>query len=142
MNNNGMISIEASVIIPVTIAVTMLLIWLGIYYYNQNVFDECTAKAAIMGSHMSDLDNNEIEDIAMENIVSLLNENLVMIDDADITVTVEYGYVTVEASGVLNIPNFFLFGNIYSDNSWSISVKNSAPRLHSSSFVRMITNLK
>ena len=141
-NQSGMISIEAAVIIPITIAVTMLIIWLGIFFYIQNVMDVCSNQAAIVGSHLADLDNNEIQDITTETLNTLLADNLVMMDDVTSDISVDFGSVTVHVEGSLNIPSFFLFGDIYDTKFWSIDITNSAPRLISSMFVRTITNLK
>lgn len=141
-NQAGMISIEAAVIIPITIAVTMLILWLGIFFYNQNVIDDCSSQAAIVGSHLADLDNNEIQDITADTLNTLITENLVMMDDISSEITVDFGTVTVHVEGSLNIPSFFLFGDIYNTELWSIDITNSSPRLRSSMFVRTITNLK
>ena len=66
--NSGMTTIEASVIAPVCISVALLVVWLGILYYDKNVLAESASRAAIYGAEHSDWSNEDINKYVQEKL--------------------------------------------------------------------------
>lgn len=133
-----MSTIEASIIIPITIGITMLLFWLGVYYYNQNVCNESIAKAVAYGSEHSNMSNEEIEKIVLDELNKNLKDNLVLADDIKMSVSVSYGTITANVHGNIKVPGVFNLGNIYNKSSWTYEGEGSAARLQPSMLLRLI----
>lgn len=119
-----MATIEATVIIPISLGITILLFWLGIYYYNWNVCNEAIAKAVAYGSEYAEKDNEEIEKLVMEELNKNLKDNLILADGVKMEVSVDYGSISASASGKLR--------------GWTYSGKVVSPRLRPSMLMRLI----
>ena len=75
-NNKGMMTIEACVIIPVIIFMTIMIIWIGMLSYNRNAINSAKAlgeQFAVLTEQMSEA-LNEIF-VAKKNVVlTICNE--------------------------------------------------------------------
>ena len=141
-SNQGMTTIEACVIIPVSFTLIFLIFFLGIYFYNKNAYDQCISRALVSCVQYDEKDNDELESEIEAKLKTLLNDSLTLKGDIDTNISVEYGYTSIELKGSLNIPDFIYFGGLNAGNNWTISSYYSCPRLRSSQFVRMISGLK
>ena len=138
LNNKGMTTVEACVIIPITFTVIMLLVWLGILFYDRNALSQAAARAAIVGSEYSYLDNDEICEIVMKKTAELTQDKLILMAEPEVDVSVDATEIRVNVRGNLHLPESVFFGNIYNKRVWSIDITEPAPRLKPSVFVRTV----
>lgn len=142
INNKGMTTIEASVIIPISLAIIMLLVWLGFFFFNKNALSTSAARAVMYGSEHSEYSNEEIKNIVEEKLNECLENNTVLIKDLESEIVVDFTSITILVKGKLEVPSYILFGNIYDSKMWEIELVKRAPRLKSSSFVRAMDFIK
>ena len=140
-DNRGMATIEACIIIPVCIAVTMLLIWFGLYSYDRIVCAGSVHRAVIYASSTPELDNSELADICQDKLSQELEDNLVYLKNPRIEINVDYGTITARVEGDFEVPGIFNFGGIYGRDSWYIEEEAAAPRLRHSMVVRAIAEI-
>lgn len=141
-NNKGMVTIEACIIIPVILSISVLLMWMGLYYYNQTVIANAASVAAIEGARCANKSNDEISSISREKAEALLSERLISMDEVGISVIVEYGLVTVTIKGNMSVPGFLVMGDVYDESGWGINIAREAPRLRNAEFIRTIVNIR
>ena len=131
--NKGMMTIEACVIIPLSLMITFLLLWTGILLYNRTAVNYAVSTAVIQGSRMAERSNEEICDYVGKKISELLEEKLVLMEMPQMEVAVEYGEIRASLQGYLDAPILAGFcGN------WSVEAQRSAERMRSSQIVRTI----
>lgn len=141
-DNRGMMTIEACILIPIIIMISLLAVWLGFFLYNKTLLMECAGIAAIMGSRMAEADNEELAGAAATRAGELLSQKTVAMEVRDITVSVDYGAVTVRITGVMQIPGAIFLTDIYQRDSWEIHAEQTAERLRSCSILRTIERLR
>lgn len=141
-NNKGMSTIEACVIIPISMTVTMLLIWLGFFYFNRNLLAESASQAAVYGTEFSNFDNETIKRKVIGKLDECIKDKTIFLKNVDYSVIVESRLITVSVKADLDIPSFIVFGNLYKKDIWSMEFVKKAPRLRNSLFVRTINRIK
>lgn len=141
MNNKGMTTIEACVIIPISLTIICMLIWMGIFIYDKNALSQAASRAAIIGSQNSYLDNEEICDIVMKAVRELTEDKLVLMSDPAVNVTVGFNEIEVNVTGSLILPESFFFGKIYNKRLWHIDITEKTARLKPSLFVRSVSRI-
>jgi Flp pilus assembly protein TadG len=142
MNNKGMSTIEAVIIIPVCFSIIMLLIWTGIFFYNKNVLSQAASRAAICGSQKSYYENNEIADYVTDSVLKITDGKLILLDEADVSVTVSSTQISVNVTGTMSIPGFLILGNVYDSNMWNIDITEYAARLKNPMVVRTVNRIE
>ena len=142
MNNKGYSTIEAAVIIPIILSIVLLLIWTGFFFYDRNVLSQAASRAAVCGSQMSYLENEEIADYVSNRVSELTEGKLILLDLAETTVTVTATNICVNVTGTMNVPDFIILGNIYNGGTWNINIKEYGARLKSSMFIRTANRIK
>lgn len=142
MDNRGMMTIEACILIPIIIMISLLVVWLGFFLYNKTLLMECAGIAAITGSQLAEADNEELAGAAADRAGELLLQKTVAMEVRDITVSVDYDAVTVRIAGVMQIPGAIFLTDIYQQDSWEIQVEQTAERLRSCSILRTIERLR
>ena len=142
MNNKGYSTIEAAVIIPIILSIVLLLIWTGFFFYDRNVLSQAASRAAVCGSQMSYLENEEIADYVSNRVSELTEGKLILLDLAETTVTVTATNICVNVTGTMNVPDFIVLGNIYNGGTWNINIKEYGARLKSSMFIRTANRIK
>lgn len=141
-NNKGMMTIEACILVPCIIMISLLVIWLGFFLYNKTLLMECAGIAAIRGSQMAEADNEALAGAALDRAEELLAQKTVAMEVQDIIVSVDYGAVTVKITGVMQIPEAIFLLDIYQDDRWEIYVEQTAERLRSCSILRTIERVR
>lgn len=141
-NNKGMMTIEACILIPIIIMISLLVIWLGFFLYNKTLLMECAGIAAIKGSQMAEADNEALASAAAARAEELLAQKTVAMEIQDIIVSVDYGAVTVKIRGVMQIPEAIFLLDIYQEDRWEIYVEQTAERLRSCSILRTIERIR
>ncbi len=141
-NNKGMMTIEACILIPIIIMISLLVIWLGFFLYNKTLLMECAGIAAIKGSQMAEADNEVLAGVAAARAGELLAQKTVAMEIQDIIVSVDHEAVTVKIRGVMQIPEAIFLLDIYQEDSWEIYVEQTAERLRSCSILRTIERIR
>lgn len=141
-DNKGMMTIEACILIPIIIMISLLVIWLGFFLYNKTLLLGCAGIAAIKGSQMAEADNEAIASAVTVRAEELLARKTVAMGIQDIIVSVDYGTVTVKITGVMQVPEAIFLLDIYQDDRWEIHVEQTAERLRSCSILRSIERLR
>lgn len=136
-SNRGMMTIEAVVILPLSLMITFLLLWTGMLLYNRAAVSYAVSVAVIRGSRLAEESNEEIQSYVGKKIPELLEHKLVLmeISQMEMEVEVEVSYQTISASvsGNLQAPPLAGFAG-----DWSVSVQRRADRMRSSQIVRTI----
>ncbi len=141
-NNKGMMTIEACILIPIIIMISLLVIWLGFFLYNKTLLLECAGIAAIKGSQMAEADNETLASAAVVRAEELLAQKTVAMEIQNIIVSVDYGAVTVKITGVMQVPEAIFLMDIYQDDRWEIHVEQTAERLRNCSILRTIERIR
>ena len=68
--------------------------------------------------------------------MKITDGKLILLDEANVSVTVSSTQISVNVSGVMNIPGFLVFENIYGSSFWNINITEYAARLKNSMVVR------
>jgi len=76
-NNKGMMTIEACVIIPVIIFMTIMIIWIGMLSYNRNAINSAVSIGLTLGAAAPEKDNEEIAECVKNKTEELLEDRLV-----------------------------------------------------------------
>ena len=134
-SNRGMMTIEAVVILPLSLMITFLLLWTGMLLYNRAAVSYAVSVAVIRGSRMAEESNEEIQSYVGKKIPELLEHKLVLMEISQMEMEVEVSYQTISASvsGNLQAPPLAGFAG-----DWSVSVQRRADRMRSSQIVRTI----
>lgn len=142
INDAGMTTIEACVIIPITLVVTMLLIWLGLFFYNKNVMSHAASRAAIMGAQHPELTNEEVSEYVICKVKEFVEGKTLFLENPTIDVIVEYTEITVRLEGEMGLPQSTRMGGIYKQRSWEIVLVEKAARQNPSMFVRTVSRAR
>ena len=132
--NGGMMTIEATVIVPITLIVTILIFWTGILLYDRAAVRSAVSIAALRGSERAELGNEELADLMSDVLKDYLDKRLVMMEEPQADITVEYGKIRVSVSGEVEVPELPLYGSAI----WEVSASAEALRLRESQIVRTI----
>lgn len=141
-NSRGMITIEACILIPMILMISLLIIWLGFFLYNRTLFMECAGIAAIKGSQMAEADNEEISATVRERARELLQQKTIGMEDVVIEVIVDYGSVTVGIRGSMQVPGAIFLTDIYQNNRWNLQVEQTTERLRNCTILRTIEGIR
>lgn len=142
-NNKGMITIEACVIVPIIMAVTLLLIWLSLYFYNKTTLANAASVASVFAARSAEESNEQISKIALEKAEELLDGRLIAMDDVNTKVSVDYGLVTVNITGQMQVPGVYGFGLVVSKmKAGGINIIENAPRLRCSQIIRTANRVR
>lgn len=141
-NSMGMITIEACILIPIILMISLLIIWLGFFLYNRTLFMQCAGIAAIKGSQMAEADNEEISAAVRERARELLQQKTIGMEDVVVEVTVDYGSVTVGIQGDMQVPGAIFLMDIYQNNRWHLRVEQTTERLRNCTILRTIERIR
>ena len=135
MNNRGMMTIEAVVIIPLALMISFLLLWTGMLLYDRAAVNYAVSVAVIRGSRMAEESNEEISAYVQDKIAELLEHKLVLLElsQMEVKVKVSYGNISASVDGSLDAPPLAGFAG-----NWSVSAQHSADRMRASRIVRTI----
>lgn len=141
-NSRGMITIEACILIPIVLMISLLIIWLGFFLYNRTLFLQCAGIAAIKGSQMAEADNEEISVAVRERARELLQEKIIGMEDVEIEVTVDYSSITVGIRGNMQVPGAIFLMDIYQKNIWHLQIEQTTERLRNCTILRTIERIR
>ena len=101
---NGYFTVEASLIFPLVLLFTVMMIFLAFYSYDRCVLEQSAYEAALRGTgnHIKSAQEAYLE--AHEAAGRLVDEKLFAIHDFEYEVSVSADFVTVQYHCVVNMP--------------------------------------
>ena len=101
---NGYFTVEASLIFPLVLLFTVMMIFLAFYSYDRCVLEQSAYEAALRGTgnHIKSAQDAYLE--AHEAAGRLVDEKLFAIHDFEYDVSVSADFVTVQYQCVVNMP--------------------------------------
>ena len=103
-NNRGMMTIEACIIIPMIIFISLLLIWTGILLYNKSAVNFALAAGLDAGEENAEADNEELCTIMKLKTEELLKDRLILVKDPGIEAVTEYGRLNLKLDAFMQAP--------------------------------------
>lgn len=134
----AMMTLEAVVILPVCLMVSIMILWIGMLLYNRTTVDYALSVAVIQGGRQAEKDNDEILALVQDKAEELLRGRLVQMDAPSLTVTVDMFEVKAELQGRMKAPPIPLVGSMDITADWSVETEKSSPRLKESMIVRTL----
>lgn len=135
VSQKGMTTVEACIIIPITIWIFIGLVWTGVAQYNRMVINQAVYMAAIKGAQYSEKTKAEIEEIAINRLDELLEDRLVLVKDITYDVEVTALEVKVQFAG-----EYYIFA--HQNYRLILEVCKSAPRIKASSTIRTANRIR
>jgi len=130
-------TLEAAVIIPMILITTILIFWTGVLLYDRAAVRSAASAAVLRGSERAELSNEELADLMKEVAGSWLNGRLVLMDDPQVEVSVEYESIRTGITGSVEVPALPVFGSAV----WDVHASAEAMRLRESQIVRTIRRI-
>lgn len=137
-----MTTIEACILLPLILVLTLLIMWLGFLMYNRSLVTSAVAMAVVRGCQYAEYSAEEIEEIAEARCLELLEGRLICMEMPEISAEAGFYEVTVRAEGSMEVPVELLFDGIYGSSFWDVSACSEGVRLHSSTFVRTAERIR
>lgn len=101
---NGYFTVEASLIFPMVLLFTVMMIFLAFYSYDRCVLEQSAYEAALRGTGNHIKSAQEVYDKAYEAAGRLVEEKLFAMHDFQYDVSVSADFVTVNYHCVVNMP--------------------------------------
>ena len=136
----AMMTIEAIVIIPLCLAISMLIVWSGILLYNRTAADYALSVAVIQAARQAEAENEEILKLAKDKAAELLNDRMVMMEEGSLNVSVDLADVKATYTGRMRAPVLPTFGDI-KPIEWKVEISRKSPRLKEAMTVRARHNI-
>ncbi|MBR3306400.1 MAG: pilus assembly protein [Lachnospiraceae bacterium] len=141
-SNRGMTTIEAAYLIPVSLAVTWMIIWCGILLYDRTAAEYAAAASVIYASEFSELDNRNLSAFASEKCGAMLEGRMILADDVEASFEVSGLKINSSLTSGLTLPGIPLKTGVGTGGRYDISSKAEAPRLNCSRTVRSIYRIR
>ena len=140
-NNKGMMTIEACVIIPIIIFMTIMILWIGMLSYNRNAINSALSVGLTFGAGFPEKDNEEIAECVKNKTVELLTDRLVLVDDPEINVTVTYGTIKTEITATMESPPVPGM-DVFKSEVWDLGQQKEVKRIRSSRLIRTFNRVE
>ncbi|MCR4643057.1 MAG: hypothetical protein K5697_13650 [Lachnospiraceae bacterium] len=134
----AMMTLEAVVILPFCLIVSIAILWIGMLLYNRTAVDYALSVAVIQGGRQAEKENDEIVSLVRKKAEELLQGRLVLMDAPSLTVSVDMFEVKAELHGRMKAPPLPLIGNMSITADWSVESEKTSPRLKESMIVRTL----
>ena len=133
-------TIEAVIILPLCLMISLMVVWSGIFLYNRTAADYALSVAVIQAARQAEADNETIAGLANDKAVELLNARMVLMEEASVDVTVDLLTVKAVYSGKMRAPVLPAFGDVKLFD-WNIDISRQTPRLKEAMTVRTMRNV-
>ncbi|MCR5210178.1 MAG: hypothetical protein K6C99_08205 [Lachnospiraceae bacterium] len=141
MNDKGMMTIEACVIIPLSIFLSITILWIGIMVYNRTAIDYAVSGGLIYGGQIADKDNETVCREVRLKTAELLKDRLVLVGEPQITVSVEFGNIESRLEASMDSPPVPAMGELFKAKTWDLGVTKKVRRERRSQVIRLIHRL-
>ena len=129
-------TVEASLILPMVMLFTVMMIFLAFYSYDRCVMEHSAYEAAIRGTSSHIKTAKEAESAANTAAARLVEDKLFAIQDFEYDVLVNADSVTVTYHGVVNMPFITWLGEYVSGMDMTLDISKSAKRLNPARTIR------
>ncbi len=141
MNNKGMMTIEACVIIPIIIFMTIMILWIGMLSYNRNAINSAISVGLTFGASVPEKDNEEIIECVKNKTEELLTDRLVLVEDPEINVTVSYGTIKTEITASMESPPVPGM-DVFKSEVWDLGQQKEVKRIRCSRLIRTFNRVE
>lgn len=128
-------TIEASVIIPMTVFLIVFIIYLSFYLYNLCIFKQVAYISALRGSQILNGTDMEIKTYVEGEIETLIGEKIIFVENWEKEVSVSVTAIDVILCGDMN-PLFLSSFSL--ETNWDLYGEGKAKRLDPVTFIRLI----
>jgi len=122
-------TVEASLILPIVMLFTVMMIFLGFYSYDRCVMEHSAYEAALRGAGSHYKTAQEAEAAARTAATRLVEDKLFAMHDFQCDVSVDAGSVTVAYHCVVNMPFVTWLCEYVPGMDMTLEIKRSARRL-------------
>lgn len=129
-------TVEASLILPMVMLFTVMMIFLAFYSYDRCVMEHSAYEAALRGTSSHFRTAEEAEAAARTAAARLVDEKLFAIHDFSYRVSVDAGSVTVTYHCVVNIPFITWLSEYGLGTDLTLDISRSAKRLNPARTIR------
>lgn len=133
-NWKGSTTIEAALLMPLLLGIMLLVIYFSFFLYNREAVTAIAYTAAIKGAQMEQEGKNRIQK-EITRYVEDENKRLLFVSQAEHSVKVTTGKITVSIDIIQNTPFQSILQQIGADGVFRYSVEKSAKRLHPASVI-------
>lgn len=135
-HEDAYLTVEASLIFPMVLLFTVMMIFLAFYSYDRCVMEHSAYEAARRGAGCQFSTATDAETEARVAAGRLVAEKLFAINDLRYDVSVDADKVTVTYHGVVNMPFVTWLGEYVSGIDMTLDISRSAKRLRPARTVR------
>ena len=140
-NNKGMMTIEACVIIPIIIFMTIMILWIGMLSYNRNAINSAISVGLTLGASVPEKENEEIAECVRNKTEELLTDRLVLVEDPEINVTVSYGTIKTEITASMESPPVPGM-DVFKSEVWDLGQQKEVKRIRCSRLIRTFNRVE
>lgn len=127
---------EASLILPLAMLFTVMMIFLAFYSYDRCVMEHSAYEAALRGTNSHFGTAQEAEEAARTAAARLVEEKLFVVHDFSYDVSVDANSVTVTYHCVVNMPLITWLGEYVPGIDMTLNISRSAKRLRPARTIR------
>lgn len=141
----GSFTIEAAIIMPVVIIITLMLIYLGFFLYNRCVMTQKSYVAALRGSIYDEERKENIlarDQYMEEELRELYGTKLLAGAGVESHIAMEKKEVTVKTELFMRVPIVTLLKNQGYKNGWNIYIEKKVPVFKEIQFIRNCRKLE
>ncbi|MDE7271874.1 MAG: pilus assembly protein [Lachnospiraceae bacterium] len=129
-------TVEASLILPMTMLFTVMMIFLAFYSYDRCVMEHSAYEAALRGAGSHFRTAEEAESAARIAAARLVEDKLFAIHDFSYDVSVDGGSVTVTYHCIVNMPLVTWLGEYVPGIDMTLNISRSAQRFRPTRTIR------
>lgn len=133
---NGYFTVEASLIFPMVLLFTVMMIFLAFYSYDRCVLEQSAYEAALRGTGNHIKNAQEAYEEAYEAAGRLVDEKLFAIHDFQYDVSVSADFVAVNYHCVVNMPLMGWFCEYVSGIDLTLDISSEARRCRQTRTIR------
>lgn len=129
-------TVEASLILPVVMLFTVMMIFLAFYSYDRCIMEHSAYEAALRGTSSHFRTAEEAASASRSAASKLVEGKLFAIQDLGCDVSVDAGSVTVTYHCIVNMPFVTWLGEYVSEMNMTLDISRSATRLRPARTIR------
>lgn len=134
-------TVEASIIIPITLICITIMIFLCFYSYDRCIMEMSAYEASLRGGHQHIRTNEKAQGISQLAAGSLINGKLFAINDFNYSSTASADKITVSYNCNVSMPLIAWVNEFVSDADFSIEVRRESARLKQTDMIRLFRSV-
>ena len=138
---NGYLTVEAALVLPVVLAVQVLVVFLFVFQYNRCLLDQDMAKLAVLGCGAEKQEKSKLAEYVRRCAGDLYTEKYVAWDMTDAEITLQGNSIRVRGSGKQFFPEAG-WGILSGGFNWNAETVCEGERLDAVTFIRQYRKWK